>query len=472
MEDSASSIIPAVQDLLPISMAVIIVLYNSQIVWHTKMTWIPTLPSTGSRYVALADAIEHAIETGQLKVGDRLPPHREIAWRLGLDTSTVTKAYLEASRRHLIHGEVGRGTYVLGRSRAAEMFESHADDQTILDLSVNAPIAATDDAFAMAVERAIKTPDKDWRGYASQRLIRRLQIAGVRWLAMRGLSARPEEVVPVAGGQAGLAAILSVLDIKSLGIEEQTYSGVIALAHGRAIKAVDLEMDSHGVIPESLTDALIDAAILTPTLHNPTGKIWPETRRHDLLAVAARQGTLIIEDDAYGPLADIQPMAALSSEAPILFVSTLSKTVAAGLRTGFIWGRGQTIEKLSSAVYATSWGMAPLMMEVAIQWIESGIVDQQIADQRTEIEARHRLAAAFFPELRGNPPSPHVFLRTLAPAQLFELAGVRVAPSSAFSRRPQTNQGIRISLNAAPSRVALDIALSKCAGIIHAHARS
>lgn len=193
------------------------------------------------------------------------------------------------------------------------------------------------------------------------------------------------------------------------------------------------------------------------------------SRRQELLTAASRNGTLIIKDDAYGPLADIQPMAALHSNAPILFVSTLSKTVAAGLRTGFVWGKGQMIERLSSAVYATSWSMAPLMMEVAIQWIESGGVNEQVASQRLEIEVRHRLATAFFPELRGNPPSPHIFISTKAPADLFELAGVRVASCSSFSRKPESHPGIRISLSAAPSRVALDIALSRYAEIVQAH---
>lgn len=432
------------------------------------MAWTPKLSPTGSRYLALAEAIERAIETGELKVGDRLPPHRDIAWRLGLDTSTVTKAYREASRRHLIHGEVGRGTYVLGRSRAAEIFASSAVNPAILDLSINTPVATEDDGFAAAIEQAMRAPDTDWRGYASQRLVDRLRIAGVRWLETRGILARPEEVVPVAGGQAALAAILNVLDIKSVGIEEQTYSGVVALAQGRGMKAIDLRMDDDGVLPKALSDAAVDAAILTPTLHNPTGKIWSLSRRQELLTAASRNETLIIEDDAYGPLADILPIAGMHSNAPILFVSTLSKTVAAGLRTGFIWGKGQMIEKLSSAVYATSWSMAPLMMEVAIQWIESG-VNKQVESQRLEIEARHRLAAASFPELRGNPPSPHIFISTKAPVELFESAGVRVAPSSSFSRRPEAHPGIRISLSAAPSRVALDIALSRCAEIVRVH---
>ncbi|MBF2714347.1 hypothetical protein [Agrobacterium vitis] len=109
------------------------------------------------------------------------------------------------------------------------------------------------------------------------------------------------------------------------------------------------------------------------------------------------------------------------------------------------------------------------MMEVAIQWIESGGVNEQVANQRLEIEAPHRLATAFFTELRGNPPSPHIFISTKAPGELFESAGVRVASSWSFSRRPDAHPGIRICLSAAPSRVALDIALSRCAEIVPAH---
>lgn len=445
-----------------------IVWLNENIVWRTRLHWVPELAPDGPRYRALANAIERAIEAGELHVGDRLPPQRDLAWRIGLDTSTVNKAYREAARRHLIHGEVGRGTFVLGRSRASDLFVSHRQDPTILDLSVNVPVPRPAQEFKAAVQSALEISDTDWQGYAPQKLIQRLRIAGAKWLAMRGINARPQEVVPVAGGQSALAAILSVLDIKALGIEERTYSGVLALARAHALTTVDLSMDDAGVLPNALADAKVDAAILVPTLHNPTGRIWPEARRRALLAAAARSGTLLIEDDAYGPLSDASPLAVLNSDARLLFVSTLSKTVAAGLRVGFVWGRGDVIEKLDAAVYATSWAVAPLMMEVATRWIEDDVARERVAWQRQEIEARHRLAETIFPQLRGTPPSPHIFIDTDAPPELFEEAGVRVASSPAFSRRPEVHPGIRISLSAAPSRVDLDIALAACARIIRA----
>ncbi|OLS59482.1 hypothetical protein PSEMO_54490 [Pseudomonas putida] len=85
--------------------------------------WTPTLPDDGQpRYLALVEAIARAIEYGELKVGERLPPQRRLAWALGLNPSTTQQAYREAAARHLVSGEVGRGTYVLAGSKEATLF--------------------------------------------------------------------------------------------------------------------------------------------------------------------------------------------------------------------------------------------------------------------------------------------------------------------------------------------------------------
>src|SRR3546814_8105519 len=74
--------------------------------------WTPTLEAEGPRYLAIADALARDIAAGRLKAGDRLPTHRDLAWRLGVTVGTVSRAYGEAERRGLTSGEVGRGTFV------------------------------------------------------------------------------------------------------------------------------------------------------------------------------------------------------------------------------------------------------------------------------------------------------------------------------------------------------------------------
>ncbi len=74
------------------------------------------LPPRGQRsgpiYQAIADAIGREIEAGRLKPGGRLPTQRVLARQLGVTLTTVTRAYVEAQRRGLLSGEVGRGTFV------------------------------------------------------------------------------------------------------------------------------------------------------------------------------------------------------------------------------------------------------------------------------------------------------------------------------------------------------------------------
>ncbi len=76
-------------------------------IWSPDLTACP-----GPAYLAIATAIGEAVAAGELAAGDRLPPQRDLAYRLGLSLNTVTRAYAEAVRRGFVEGEVRRGTYV------------------------------------------------------------------------------------------------------------------------------------------------------------------------------------------------------------------------------------------------------------------------------------------------------------------------------------------------------------------------
>src|SRR4029079_2505585 len=74
-------------------------------------SWLPILPSDRPRYIATPDAIAADLASGRLKSGERLPPQRELAWKLGVTVGTVTRAYQEAEKRGLLSCEVGRGSF-------------------------------------------------------------------------------------------------------------------------------------------------------------------------------------------------------------------------------------------------------------------------------------------------------------------------------------------------------------------------
>ena len=84
-------------------------------------SWTPDLSHRdGPRYRAIADALAAGLQNGELKPGDRLPTHRDLAYRLGVTVGTVTRAYAEAQRRGLLEGHVGRGSFLAGLTGSGE----------------------------------------------------------------------------------------------------------------------------------------------------------------------------------------------------------------------------------------------------------------------------------------------------------------------------------------------------------------
>src|SRR5579864_4552517 len=87
--------------------------------------WHPDLSRfDGPRYQAIAEAIASDLRQGRLKAGERLPTHRELAYRLGVTVGTVTRGYAEAQRRGLVAGHVGRGSFLAGPGQASPQLGS------------------------------------------------------------------------------------------------------------------------------------------------------------------------------------------------------------------------------------------------------------------------------------------------------------------------------------------------------------
>ncbi|HLZ83818.1 MAG TPA: winged helix-turn-helix domain-containing protein, partial [Caulobacteraceae bacterium] len=93
------------------------------------MTWQPEIVA-GPRpvYERIVEALERDVAAGKLGQGVRLPPHRDLAYRLGIGIGTVTRAYVEAERRGLIIAHVGRGSFVRSREAEAVFSARPADD--------------------------------------------------------------------------------------------------------------------------------------------------------------------------------------------------------------------------------------------------------------------------------------------------------------------------------------------------------
>ena len=125
--------------------------------------WLPKLStSTKPLYLQIVDAMATDIASGRLAIGEKLPPQRQLAWQLNINHSTVTKAFQQAAKQHLIAGEIGRGTYVLGQSTEAELFLLKQKTETNnIDLSTHVPIAFPDDNdLSKSLTKPLSKPGK------------------------------------------------------------------------------------------------------------------------------------------------------------------------------------------------------------------------------------------------------------------------------------------------------------------------
>lgn len=444
--------------------------------------WLPTLESDDQpRYLALVDAIAAAIACGELKPGDRLPPQRRLAWALDLNPSTAMQAYREAARRHLVGGEVGRGTYVLASSREASLFrlktpEAHPE---LVDLSTNLPVLDPDDDDMERSMTALCTTRElaSLQGYPSARSLQRGQLAVSSWLRDRALEIPPQQVLLCAGAQQGVfAALIGLCEPgEPVLVEALTSPGIKAAGRQLRLPLHGVAMDAFGILPDDL-DRLARAtsarvAVLTPCMQNPTAVSMDARRREAIAAVARRRGLLIIEDDIYGALGDEPPLAAALPDRTLL-ISSLSKTVAPGLRLGFIAGPENWLSRIDPERQATSWALSTLCLRIGCQWLEDGTAARRLAWQREQMTRRWRLAQKLLGST-SSAASPHFWLPLPDDRDLAALcrdAGIEAATAEAFAVGHDAPHALRLSLTAAPSLAVLKARLAAVATALSASA--
>ncbi|KKI12300.1 GntR family transcriptional regulator [Comamonas thiooxydans] len=443
--------------------------------------WLPRLAVHGGpRFLQIADALQAAMADGSLKPGDRLPPQRQLAAQLNLDLTTVTRAYDEARRRHLLEGRGARGTYV-----AAPRIEL----TSVLDLSMNTPPPPAgvdfDDLLKQGLSQVMMGADTALLmtyhlggGSDSDRK------AGARWLEPMFGSLDSAQVVVCPGAQAAIAALILALTKPGDVIltEPASYPGLrtAATQFGRRIVAV--EADQHGMVPEMLEQACHQhqpgLLYLNPTLQNPTAITIPERRRKELANIAKRCNVRIVEDDPYWLLADAPPPpTATFAQEQVSYISTLSKCLTPGLRVAFVLIRDpHERERFLVALRSFALMVAPLTAALATQWILDGSAAALMEGVRKEARLRHWMARDILAgRYSGTGDGLHVWLELPGYWNSSQLAraadneGIAVTPAEAFATSA-TGSGsvnaIRISLGSIKDRGRLQTGLQRLSHLL------
>jgi DNA-binding transcriptional MocR family regulator len=421
-----------------------------------------------ARYKSLVDTFAEAIRSGQLLPGTRLPTHRQLAAEHGLALVTASRVYSELEAMGLVSGETGRGTFV----REIALPPGQGSGQMtvgagLLDLNFNYPsLPGQAELLRTALRQLALSGDLEallrYQPHAG-RVHERAAVA--RHLLNRGLTVQAEQVLVVSGAQHGLAVSMMTLlkpgDV--VAVDALTYSGFKVLAETLHLELVAIPVTASGPDLEHLHSLCrqrpVRAVYSMPTLHNPLGWVMSLVQRERLVALARQHNLMIIEDGAYAFLAEDAPppLATLAPERTV-YIGGLSKSVATGLRVGFIAAPVAWVSGLERTIMATTWNVPGVMSAIAVGWLEDGTVAQLEAQKRADAQARQALAAQV---LRGvktiSHPSSYFLWLPLAEdaradqvAMTLQRAGISVSTAEPFAVSAQVPHALRLALGSVP----------------------
>ncbi|GAA5233305.1 PLP-dependent aminotransferase family protein [Verticiella sediminum] len=411
------------------------------------------------------------IRSGKLLPGARLPTHRQLAVRHGVAVASASKVYAQLTSMGLVIGETGRGTFVRDRPQQREWDsgdEARLSASTV-DLSFNHPTwPGQADLLRTMLRELASCGDLaallHQQPPGGRRHERRIVAA---FLARaRGIRAEAEQVFLVNGAQQGLDIAVRALlrPHDAVAVDALTYPGFKMLAEIQGLALQPVPGAPEGPDLEAL-DALcrrqrIRAIYAMPTLHNPLGWVLTAGQRGRLAEIARRHDCLLIEDASYAYLADNAPPA-LATLAPerTVHISSLSKSVASGLRFGFVVVPETCAGRVKAVIRASYWSLPSVVTTMATRWVANGTVARQEKLMRSEARRRQAIARDVLSgmDVAAHPASLFLWLRLPEDLRMDRVTtalaacGIAVSKAEAYATTRHAPHALRLGLASMPA---------------------
>jgi DNA-binding transcriptional MocR family regulator len=383
----------------------------------------------------LASDIEAMIARGSFRPGDRLPSVRTLEVERGLARGTVCQALAELEARGLVEARPRAGYFVRPRrvltapktdpvpSRARRVPLPHLTDAFVAASAEPSlvPLGGTVLAPAILPLRQLTRLGREvlagdgsvFTSYGPPAGDSELRRQVGRRLVTLGVRAAQEDIIVTSGAMNAmrLAVAIATKPGDTVAVESPTFFAVLPMLRDAGLLVVEVATHpATGVDLESLAEIAsqrpLAAAIVTPSFHNPTGASMSTQSKRTLLDLARRHRFHLIEDDVYGDLyfgaRRPRPLASLASPTDdVFYCSSFSKTLAAGLRVGFLVNRTHRAAlaraKLSSTI------SSPIFNQrVLAGFLASGAYDRHLRKLR---DALRRQVAAATQSIARNFPS-------------------------------------------------------------------
>jgi GntR family transcriptional regulator / MocR family aminotransferase len=463
--------------------------------WDCKIS--PNKESPSPLNVQIGEALIEKIRSGLLRPGTPLPGSREMAATLSVNRKTIVLVYDELAAQGWLVTEGRRGTFVspnlplsgqksgddVGPSRGPTLprpsYETYGSDKPlpeeiaegVIDFTDGAPdtrlvpFGALSRAFRHAL---IESARGNQLGYSDARGLLGLRHALASMLRIeRGLKADQDSICVVRGSQMGiyLAARILVRDGDTVALERLTYPPARDAFRACGAAIVSVDQDEFGLVPESLAAACekhrIKAIYLTPHHQFPTTVTMPIERRMQVLQLAEKFDFVVVEDDYdhefHFDCNPMQPMASIDRRGKVIYIGSLSKILAPGLRVGYVVAPPPILHRMANEIILIDRQGNSVTERAVADLMQSGELRRHIRHAAKIYHGRCHTAAALVSEYLGpfatvNVPDGGLALWIKLSEKLdmeqFRIdsheARVNILPGSLFSSEFQTVHAMRL----------------------------
>jgi DNA-binding transcriptional MocR family regulator len=403
----------------------------------------------------------------ELRPGERLPTTRSLVESFRVSPITVQHALSRLTQEGLVFTRPGHGAFVAERrERPAaadhgwqavvlgprppvleefhDVFAPPRPDVIPLGSGYLDAEAQPVGALSSAIARAARRPGA-WDRVPTE------GIDALRaWFARQLGDATADDVLIVPGGQAALSTVFRSLAAPGAPVlvESPAHLGTLAVLRAQRLRAVPVPTDADGVRPD-LLEAAFEASgarvfACQPTYANPTGATLSPERRAAVLDVARRAGAFVVEDDAARDLAiegTPPPPLAAHDDGHVVYVRSLTKPAAPGLRVAGVCARGPVKVRLGAQGVVDDLFVAGPMQEAALELVSSPAWPRHLRALRGVLRARRDAAVsavrAHLPEVElALVPKGGFVLWLRLPGTLDEVAFARACAQRAVQVNP------------------------------------
>ena len=390
------------------------------------LDWKPDKQNKTPIYRQIVKYISDKIAAGDWVIGSRLPSQRAMAKAFEVNRSTIVSAMEELISYGILESDFGGGTRVASNTWSLRMSQPPDWNKYIASGPFGANLSTIQTINKMEFEPGYirigtgelspelypgKLISKIFRrmperipnlGYLGTLGLPELGQALSAWLKeSQGIDAKASNIM-IASGSLQALQLVSVCMLKrgsDVYTEAPSYLKSLQIFQSAGMNLHGVPLDEEGLQYWNIKDASNESLLYTiPTFHNPTGTVMSEKRRKEVMAFCQKQPMPILEDDAYGQLwLDEKPPASLKSRdkpGSVIYMGTISKTMAPGLRIGWVVGPEAVVYRLGDVKMQTDYGASSVSQWMMTELITSGDYDIYLEQLRRELRARRDNALA------------------------------------------------------------------------------